>query len=206
MAIARTTELQAVNTMLSAVGEPPITYLEGQKNADAAIAQNILTEISREVQTQGWHFNLQKKVLLTPDSNSFISLPVNVVRVDIDYWADGTASTDTRDITQRGSRLFNRTDNTYEFTKAVTASVVYLLEWEELPEPALRFITVKAARVFQDRMVGSQAHHQFSQQDEIRARAMLREFEMDTADTSIFDNFDTFKTVARRSTFRGTAF
>ena len=110
------------------------------------------------------------------------------------------------DVTQRGSRLFNRTDNTYEFTKAVTATVVYLLEWEELPEPALRFITVKAARVFQDRMVGSQSHHQFSQQDEIRARAMLREFEMDTADTSIFDNFDTFKTVARRSTFRGTAF
>jgi len=206
MAIARTTELQAVNTMLSAVGEPPITFLEGQKNADAAIARNILTEISREVQTQGWHFNLQKKVSLAPDGNSFISLPDNVVRVDIDYYADGTASTDTRDITQRGNKLFNRTDNTYEFTKAVTATVVYLLEWEELPEPALRFITVKAARVFQDRMVGSQSHHQFSQQDEIRARAMLREFEMDTADTSIFDNFDTFKVVARRSTFRGTAF
>jgi hypothetical protein len=206
MAIARTTELQAVNTMLSAVGEPPITHLEGQKNADAAIARNILTEISRDVQTAGWHFNLQKKVSLTPDSSSFIYLPDNVVRVDIDYWTDGTGSGDRRDITQRGDRLFNRTDNSYKFTKAVVATVVYLLEWTELPEPVRRFITVQSSRVFQDRMVGSQAHHQFSQEDEVRARALLREFEMDTADTSIFDNYDTYKSVARRSALRGSSF
>ena len=69
MAIARTTELQAVNTMLSAVGEPPINNLEGQKNADAAIAKNILDEVSSEVQTHGWHFNTQPKVELSPNSS-----------------------------------------------------------------------------------------------------------------------------------------
>jgi len=56
---------------------------------------------------------------------------------------------------------------------------------------------VRAARIFQDRMVGSQAHHAFSQEDEVRARALLREFEMDTGDYSIFDNYDTFNIVAR---------
>ena len=200
MAIARTTELKAVNTMLSAVGEPPINFLEGQKNADAAIARNILEEVSSEVQTAGWHFNTQFDVSLSPDGNNEIVLADNVVRVDIAYRTTGTGSSslyDDRDITQRGSKLFNRSDNTYEFTKAVKAMVIYLLDWDDLPEPARRYITVRAARIFQDRMVGSQAHHAFSQQDEVRARALLREFEMDTGDYTIFDNYDVWNIVAR---------
>ncbi len=200
MAIARTTELQAVNTMLSAVGEPPINNLEGQKNADAAIARNILEEVNTEVQSHGWHFNTQLDVSLDPDSNKEIVLADNVVRVDIAYRTTGTGSSslyDDRDVTQRGGKLFNRSDNTYEFTKAVKAMVIYLLDWDDLPEPARRYITVRAARIFQDRMVGSQAHHAFSKEDEVRARALLREFEMDTGDHSIFDNYDVWNIVAR---------
>lgn len=202
MAISRTTELEAVNTMLSAVGEPPITFLEGQKNADAAIARNILTEISRDVQTQGWHFNTQRNVTLSPGPDTFITLSDNTVRVDIENWSNSTASTDSRDITQRGNRLFNKTDNTYAFTKDVSATVIYLFEWTEMPEPMLRYITVRASRIFQDRMVGSQAHHAFSQEDEVRSRAMLKEFEMDTADHSIFNNYDVFNIVDRASASR----
>ena len=200
MAIARTTELQAVNTMLSAVGEPPINFLDGQKNADAAIARNILTEISSEVQTAGWHFNTQLNMELTPDSSGFIYVADNVVRVEIEYRTRGPNPTglhDDRDVVQRGDRLFNRNDSSYVFTKPVKATVIYLLEWTELPEPARRYIVVRAARIFQDRMVGSQAHHAFSQEDEVRARSLLREFEMDTADYSIFGNYDTYNIVAR---------
>jgi len=199
MAGTRTSELEAVNTMLSAVGEPPINSLDGQKNADAAIARNILTEINRETQAHGWHFNSQTKVEFVPNgSTKEIALPENVLRIDIEHFTTGaTASSDTRDVTQRGDRLFNKTDNTYEFTSNVSASVVYALDWAELPEPARRYITVRSARIFQDRMVGSQAHHAFSQEDEVRALALLKEFEGDTADHSIFDNYDVFRIVNR---------
>ena len=203
MAGTRTTELEAVNTMLSAVGEPPVTSLEGQSNLDAAIAQNILSEVSREIQSAGWHFNTQTKVKLTPDSTTKeIALGDDVVRVDIDHWASTTkkstsGSVDKRDITQRGSRLFDRTNNTYEFESQVEATIVYVLDWAEMPEPARRYATVRAARVFQDRMVGSTAHHSFSQQDEIRALALLREFEGDTADRSIFDHMDIYSPISR---------
>ena len=144
--------------------------------------------------------NTQFDVSLSPDGNGDILLADNIVRIDIEYRTRGTGSTslsDTRDITQRGGKLFNRTDNTYTFTKAVEAMVVYLLDWDDLPEPARRFITVRSARIFQDRMVGSEAHHGFSQEDEVRARALLREFEMDTGDHSIFDNYDVYNIVAR---------
>jgi len=201
MAATRTSELEAVNTMLSAVGEPPINSLDEQKNVDAAISRNILTEISREVQAHGWHFNTQTKVTFTPDSTTnYINLTDNMVRVDIDFWAKDTGTdslADSRDVTQRGGRLFNRSDNTYEFTRELKATVIYVLEWDDLPEPARRYITVRAARIFQDRMVGSPSHHSFSQEDEVRALALMKEFEGDTADWSIFGNYDTYRIVAR---------
>ena len=191
MAGTRTSELEAVNTMLSAVGEPPVNSLTDQKNADAAIANNILSEINREVQTHGWHFNTQLEVELIPsDGTNYIDLTTDVVRVDIEVY-------DSRDVAQRGSRLFDRTNNTYEFTSNVKASIIYVLDWEDLPEPARRYITVRAARIFQDRMVGSSNHHAFTEQDEIRALALIKEFEGDTADHSIFGNYDVFRIVSR---------
>jgi len=204
MAGTRTSELEAVNTMLSAVGEPPINSLDDQKNADAAIANNILTEISREVQTQGWHFNTQRDMTLSPDSTTkYITLPASVVRADIDHAStNSTLSADDRDVAQRGSRLFDRKNNTYEFTTDVKAEIIYVLDWDELPEPAHRYITVRAARIFQDRMVGSQAHHSFSQMDEFRSLALLKEFESDTAEHSIFDNYDIFRIVSRQDAAR----
>lgn len=209
MSVQMTTELNAVNTMLSAIGEPPVTTLDGQTNADAAIAQNILLEINREVQTMGWHFNTQHDVEFVPDTDKQIVLPTNVVRIDIDPRARDTDSdtvqstVDNRDITQRGTRLFNRSKNTFEFEKKVKVTVIFLLLFTELPEAVRRYITIKAARVFQDRMVGSQKHHAFSRADEIRALALMKEFEMDTSDHTIFENYDIFRIVARGDAQRG---
>lgn len=209
MSVEMTTELNAVNTILSGIGEPPVTTLDGQTNADAAIAQNILLEINREIQTMGWHFNTQFDVEFQPNTDGEIVLPTNVVRIDIDPRVrSGTPDmvsnlTDNRDITQRGTKLFNKTKNTFVFEKNVKVTVVYLLEFTELPEAARRYITVKAARVFQDRMVGSQKHHNFTRGDEIRALALMKEFEMDTADYTIFGNYDTLRIVNRGDAQRG---
>ena len=199
MAGTRTSELEAINTMLSSVGEPPINSLDDQKNADAAIAGNILTEISREVQTQGWHFNSQRDITLSPDSTTnFIAVTSDVVRVDL-YQG---SSYDNRDITQRGSKLFDKKNNTYEFSSSVKVDIIYVLSWDDMPEPALRYIVVRAARIFQDRMVGSQAHHAFTMQDEYRTLADLKEWEGDSADHTIFDNYDTYRTVNRGNSVR----
>tara|TARA_R100000234_G_scaffold81740_1_gene51503 strand:+ start:8915 stop:9553 length:639 start_codon:yes stop_codon:yes gene_type:complete len=209
MAGARTTELDAVNTILSAVGEPPITSLSDPKNADAAIAQNVLTEITREIQTMGWHFNTQYNVAFQPDASKQIVLAENIVRIDlVDHGIvtqdvnRNTTVTDTRDITQRGDKLFDRTNNTYDFETEVVATVIYLLDFTELPEPARRYATIKAARVFQDRMVGSQKHHMFSREDETRALALLKEFEGETGDRTIFDNHDVHRIIGRLNTSR----
>jgi hypothetical protein len=186
MALGKTTKLDAVNTMLSIIGEPPINSISGTTRADAQIALNILTEISREVQNAGWHFNTEKNVEFQPDVNKEINLADNVVRVDLE---DENQSS-TVDVVVRGSKLYNRYSRSYLFDATIKATTVYLLEFEELPQAARQFIMIRAGRVFGDRMVGSEKHHGFTLQDEYKALGDLKEYECDTGDYSIFDNYD----------------
>ena len=51
MAVAATTELEAVNIMLAAIGEAPINSLIGTLPVDARIAQSTLTEVNKSVQS-----------------------------------------------------------------------------------------------------------------------------------------------------------
>ena len=186
MAIGRTTTLDAVNTMLSIIGEPPLNSITGSSRADALIAVNILTEVSREIQGAGWHFNTEREVTMVPDLAGEIVLATNIVRVD----TEDTNVTSDIDVAVRGSKLYNRAGLTYVFTSALKFTVVYLLEFEDLPETARRYIMIRAGRIFGDRMVGSEKHHGYTVQDEFKAMVDMKEFECDTGDYSIFDNYD----------------
>jgi hypothetical protein len=52
-----TTRLEAVNLMLSVIDEAPIHTLEVSGLADADVAQQILHEKLRSLQTRRWNFN-----------------------------------------------------------------------------------------------------------------------------------------------------
>jgi hypothetical protein len=123
---------------------------------------------------------------MDPDVNGKITLADNIVRVDLE---DANESSDI-DLVTRGSTLYNRKKRTDVFDGQIKATVVYLLEFEDLPQPARQFIMIRAGRIFGDRMVGSEKHHGFTIQDEFKALSDLKEFECDTGDYSIFDNYD----------------
>lgn len=190
---ASTTRLEAVNTILSTVGSSPISSLSGAQSNDTRLAISTLDEVSREVQSVGWHFNTDEKVPLVPDATTGeITLAESVIRCDLEE-----GESNGMDIVQRGRRLYEKTNRTYQFGQVLYATTITLLEWDELPEPAKRYITIRAARMFNDRMVGSVEHHQFTALDEMQARASLVEFEGDTADYSIFDNWSVGRIVYR---------
>ena len=46
------TELEAVNVLLTTIGEAPVYSLSGKQTTDVAIAQQVLNEVNREVQDQ----------------------------------------------------------------------------------------------------------------------------------------------------------
>lgn len=194
MALSGTTELEAVNTLLHTIGEAPVNSLTGTLPIDATLANNTITEISREVQSAGWHWNTFYKYSLSLDTNSKIPLADNIMRVDLDT---GKYPLSTHDVIKRGSFLFNKQGNSFTFDEAVEANVIILLPFAELPENARRYITIRGARVFQDRTLGAGTLHKFNQVDELNALAILKQEETDTADTNIFNSFDTFNIISR---------
>ena len=63
-----------------------------------------------------------------------------------------------------------------------------LLDFEELPEAARRFITIRASRVFQERVVGSDLLSSLTADDENVAWLDLLHSESDVNDYNIFDD------------------
>jgi len=198
MALVKTTKLQAINTILSVIGEAPINSLTGALNADVTTAQNTLDEVSREIQSLGWHFNTEKDITLTPDSNNNITVNENVIFVDI----EGDYNTTDLDVVLRGEQLYNRKNQSFTFDSSITACTIVLLDFELLPEQARKYITIRAARIFQDRMLGSGKQHDFTRADEQQALLNLRASEMDSGDYSIFDNYDVYRVIDRQSIIR----
>ncbi len=188
------TELEAVNTMLVTIGEQPVSSLDNLAGLqDASIARQILSNISRAVQSKGWVFNLDLQVTYTPDSNGQIILGSNVIRID----STSKVRSTSKDIVERGGRLYDRERNTSVFTDAVKVDRVVVLNFDDLPEAARRYIATRSARVFHDRVVGSGELHRFFQEDEAQAWSELLEYESDVGDYTIFDDYDVYRILER---------
>ena len=196
--IAVMTEIQAVNMMLTTIGEQPVSNLDDLAGLqDASIARDILTNTSRAVQAKGWTFNLEFNVSRTPKNNGQIELGSNVLRVD----SVSKVRSSTSDIVERARKLYDREKNTHQFTlgEAVKIDQVIFLAFADLPEAARRYIAVKSARIFHDRVVGSGELHRFFQEDEAQAWSEILQYESDTGDYTIFDDYDVYRVLNRRS-------
>jgi len=200
---SRTTKLEAVNTMLSTIGEAPVNSLTGSLPTDATMAINILDEINREVQSMGWKFNSSYKSTLSRNTDNKIPIANNVLHVEFNHLRENKSSYDP---VLRGSFLFNLATETFIWNKDFTdVHIIYLLPFEEIIEQARRFITVRSSRIFHDRTLGANALHRFTQQDELRALAVLKQAEATTADHNIFDSLDQFKTINRNGALKVTS-
>jgi len=194
MTVAATTELEAINIMLAAIGEAPINKLTDTLPVDARLAQSTLAEVNKEVQSEGWSFNTEIDVTLTRDGSNHVAISTDTLRIDPNIHQHPTI-----DAIQRGLKLYDRLNNKYEFDEDLICTVVYFRTFDEIPEPARRYITIKAARVFVDRLVGDQGLRTYTQQDEIRARSILMETDLANGDhnilrgdpslTSVFDTY-----------------
>jgi len=188
------TELEAVNTMLVTIGEQPVSSLDNLAGLqDASIAKQILSNISRAVQSKGWVFNLDLQVTYTPDANGEINLGANVLRIDTTTKVRST----TKDIVERGGKLYDREKNTSIFTDTVKVDRVIVLNFDDLPEVARRYIAIRSARVFHDRVVGSGELHDFFREDEQVAWQELLEYEGEVGDYTIFHDYDVYRIIER---------
>ena len=193
MVTTTTTKIQAVNIMLASIGEAPVSSLDDPTLGDVSIAESILDETSVEIQTKGLHCNTEINYPLTANTDGEIEVPANVLSID----SSGTST--ITDVVQRGTRLYNRTDRSFTtFTGDLIVTMALLLEFNELPQHVKRYITVKAARRFQNRILGSQTLSGFTQNDEQEALLYFEQIEAQTQDYNVLeDNFSTRKIINR---------
>jgi hypothetical protein len=176
--IIPTTELEAVNECLENIGQAPVSTISGDLGVDTEIALNFVRKTNRELQSAGWYWNIEVNYPLTPDGAGDILLPSNTLAVDT------VGVSRDRNVVQRGQRLYDKDNFTYDFgTEVLYVELTVGLTFEELPETARRYIAMRAARLFQNRIEATD--DQGDAEDERRAMVVLMQDQLRTEDSNI---------------------
>jgi len=176
-------KVDLVNRCLLSIGEAPIedtTVLDTiPLGTDVDIAKRMVEDTIRDVLVIGWYFNMDYDYELVPDTNGFITVPPNVIRIDF-------GETEfRRQLVLRNGKIYNVIDNTYVIGQPVVADLFYLVAVEELPIPAYEYIANRAARKFQERVIGSSDLSRITKSDELDALVSLQRIQMQTQDYSL---------------------
>lgn len=197
------TELDAVNQILGAVGQAPVTTLTNT-NPDVSIAYDTLLEVNREVQSEGWGFNTETEYPFTPDVNGNILIPSNVLSIDLSDLFENKG----REVVRRSGKLYDKINHTYNWSAFTTVKcdVVWLFDFVDLPLPVRDYIVARSAVMTSMKTIGDSTLYQMLQQKEALTRASLMEYDCNQSDYSFFgfprgqnyySSYQPFKTLAR---------
>jgi|TARA_X000001388_G_scaffold33845_1_gene23880 hypothetical protein len=211
---AVSTELDAVNQILSAVGQAPVTTLDLQ-NPEVYTTLQTLRDVSREVQSEGWYFNTEHDVEFTPNSSDEIPVADDILQID----ANREAHLDNFAIIVKDGKLYDKYHHKHsdrdEFKFPATilgtgdhlhCDVVYFYQFNNLPYAFQAHVIAKSARKVATKLVGNTDLVRVLSIDEEQTKAALMEYETRQGDYSMFgwnDNgnyyssYQPFKALAR---------
>ena len=179
---AVSTELDAVNQILSSVGQAPVTTLDLQ-NPEVSIVLNTLREINKQVQAEGWIFNTERKVEFAPDTTtSYIAYPFDVLQMDV----NDEKHKNKYDVVRRNGRLYDRLNHTDKFTENLFLDIVKYFDFTDVPPAFQAYITARAARMCCVKMVGDRELQALLQEQEMMTRSAAIEYDCNQGDYSMF--------------------
>ena len=191
------TELSAVNAILGAIGQAPVTTLGTVVNAagvtipgvsafdnpEIAFIYNLLRDSNVDVQSEGWHFNTEKHVKYSPDSvTGKIAIGNDILSMDL----HDNYTKRTKNLIRRNGFIYDKMEHTDVFTEDLDLDVVRLYNFEDLPIPFKRFIIYKASRIAATQLVANAGLVKLLGIQEQQARAALQEYECNQGDHSMF--------------------
>ena len=189
------TELEAINMLLAAIGEAAVSSLETATTVEVTQAKNLLSNINREVQQKGWHFNTEWDVILTRDSDNRIPLGTSVLSVYVE-----NKLTTIRGITGQ-MYLYDLDNNTFTWTSNLTNAVtITLLDFQNTPQTLRQYVTAKAARIFQEEVIGQTSAEQINRLEESEAYADLLDDEAERAGYNV--GYGTLDMINTNKTYR----
>ena len=178
------TELSAVNAILGAIGQSPVTSLNFT-NPEVGFIYNLLRDANVDLQNEGWHFNTERHVTYTPDANGKIVVGNDVLKMDTtDGWIDRT-----HDVVKRNGYLYDKQSHSDDFSGhsgGIKLDIVRLISYEDLPEVFKRYIIYKASVRAATQLVGNPQLAQLLAQQEALSRAAIMEYECNQGNHTMF--------------------
>tara|TARA_E500000331_G_scaffold62001_1_gene56581 strand:+ start:2787 stop:3440 length:654 start_codon:yes stop_codon:yes gene_type:complete len=194
--IGTDTELSAVNSILSSIGQSPVTTLgtltttvsstdevvNTYANPQIAMIHGLLMEVTKDVQNEGWHFNKEDNLKRSPDSNGNFLIPSNYLRYDV----HGGLYDKNRDVVKRNGKIYDNVLHTYVFTEDMYFDITYLLSFENVPSAFQRYIIARASVRAATQLVSNPDLVKLLQLQEAQTRAAAIEYDCEQGDHTFF--------------------
>ena len=232
------TELGAVNAILAALGQAPVSRIYTQEsttytvegsvreqrcdvpvrhnysdkltvpelqyiNPEVAFAHQLLKEVTKDVQNEGWVWNRENHYPLHADEDGIIAIPGNMLRLDIH---DGQTYR-TTDVVRRDGKLYDKMNHTYEFKTDTTiyCDILWCIAFEDMPSAFQRYVTLRASGRAATQMVTNPTLVQLLATQEAQARGVCMEYECNQGDYTFFGtpegtayrSYQPYRTLAR---------
>lgn len=217
--IIATTETDAVNVMLGAIGEAPIADIDTATQGDVVTAIKILRQSITSVLSRGWSFNKLLQHRIAKDGNDKFPVPADLLGFEVterndqmgaypEKLADGTFSSVPTlvDIEDIGSGFFlSRIYGTEDWGEADKHPQIFIDYWRyldfgECPEAIRQLVTLRAARQFIGSTLGIGTEVKgFTKNDEVLASNYALRMHGQDVNANIFSNHLLGGIVARRS-------
>ena len=179
---AVSTELDAVNQILSSVGQTPVTTLDLQ-NPEVSIVVQTLRNSTLQVLAEGFSFNREDQVKFTPDpTTKEIKYPLNVLSLDVCR----EVHRDDFNVVRRNGKVYDLKHHTYEFDDPIYLDVVYVYAFEDIPPIVQRYIVASSIRQAAIKMTGDNELYRLFEQLESEARLGVIQYENDQHDYDMF--------------------
>lgn len=151
------TKLEAINRILISMGELPVEELD-ESLTEVALASTHIDMASREVQLDSWYFNTEWAVLI-PDNKGHILIPFDVVRV-IDL---------PPHISVIHNKLYDNISQSFIFKRDIQCRIIKVLDFEDIPATFALWITLRAAKKYQNNTLTSPSLAENLQREETEA-------------------------------------
>ena len=184
------TELDAVNSILMSVGESPVNTLTVQ-SPEVAIAQKTLRQVCREIEAEGWSYNTEKEYPINTDTNDEVQVPNNVLQIDLNIYQHGKDFDVIRRKDNGVLKIYDKKNHTFKFENCTKLyfDIVWMVDFEELPQVFKDYITVRASRISANRMVNNPETAKLLETDEAYARALAIEYDTRQGDHNVFNDY-----------------
>lgn len=170
-------ELETLNMLLRLIGSSPVNSLSSD-HPDAANARATMKRVSRRIQRRGWWCNRDYNVTYSPDNRGKITVPATITSL----------TTYDLNIVLRGRNLYNKALQTAVFNDTITAkSVVYILEWDDMPQVMQEVVAYTAAGEFVRDELEDLSKEQSLKEEAGKSMLDLNKQELDEGQYNIFN-------------------